>query len=766
MKTSISQYQSPFEQIVFENDVEKHDYVNEVNSSTINDIYSIKDEVLFHEAIDDEFNDDFYDLEYDEYNYTMNLAQEISKEAYENDPFQDTEVAFEDEDDFDDEIEFEELYDDELELEKLLEDEIVGYKEPIGIPVKRAFPFAAVPPMGSYWPLISNQKKGKVVSFRYLEKPRRYVGNRSRSFLARRSNGKRYHAGIDLYANHKDKVVACEDGVIINFYHFYRSTYALIVEHKNIVINYGEVHKDSLKTNGLREGDRVSAGQVIGFAGKMHKSSMLHFEIYRKGTDRNLRWLKKDKAPYNLLNPTKYLLFLKEHGEIANGGINKTKGAHSSSTTSNNGSSWNDTVQKGKDAISNIFQKGKLISVAVAAISKGENDENKITNVVFYSKHPKRYGKKLKPNDPLVKEWLSIRKNVVRPLLKDTKKNGAYSTITTSGQTNSSSSTNKNVRIYRGSGWGGWKGNGSKGTTKIPSEWIKNKFDVAVAVASVPEGGSFDNVNMYDKGILSWGIKQWTIHAGSLQGLLSFIQKGLAQKGRPSLWDQLFPGIRVNNNTLIYRGQAYPTSNSSELMRLFRGSSNPKSVNNKSIDPWIIMFAIAGRHPLIQKFQFEYAKRELREKLMLKNLGKTLKNNGKRCNTKQSWCRELKSFGSSFKPENYGAIGKYIGENMKSLALINGMATQNPMWTYIYLKRAIDVLIARHNTANTDSWSGNWQNEFSIVLENLFTKSGVATWGTAGVKNYARKHPKKKLRQSRTSKLLAAYSKYSSHVSE
>ncbi len=78
------------------------------------------------------------------------------------------------------------------------------------------------------------------------------------------------------------------------------------MEHKNVVINYGEVHKDSLKANGLKEGDSVRAGQVIGFAGKMFRSSMLHFEIYRKGIDHNLRWLKKDDAPYNLLNPTKY----------------------------------------------------------------------------------------------------------------------------------------------------------------------------------------------------------------------------------------------------------------------------------------------------------------------------------------------------------------------------------------------------------------------------------------------------------------------------
>jgi murein DD-endopeptidase MepM/ murein hydrolase activator NlpD len=281
-----------------------------------------------------------------------------------------------------------------LETKSPVEFEETDNKAPLPIPINKPVPFAPHPPMGSYWPLISTHKKGKDVAYQYQTQPSKYIGNKTRCFLASRSNGARYHVGIDLYANYKDKIVACEAGVIINFYHFYRSTYALIVEHENVVINYGEVHKDSLKANELKRGDSVSAGQVIGFAGRMYASSMLHFEVYRKGTHSNLRWLKGNNVPDTLLNPTKYLLFLQEYGKISN------------NSTSNV-----------KNTTSSVFQKLKLLSIVFGLISKGERDENRITNVLFYSKYPHKNGLKLKRNDPLVKDWLNIRKNIVRPLL-------------------------------------------------------------------------------------------------------------------------------------------------------------------------------------------------------------------------------------------------------------------------------------------------------------------------------------------------------------
>jgi Peptidase family M23 len=129
----------------------------------------------------------------------------------------------------------------------------------------------------------------------------------------------RWHAGVDLFANIKDVVVACEDGTIVDFSFFYNAksgqrTYKLLIQHdgSGVVVNYGEVTGDSLRNNGLKVGKRVAAGQPIGF---VSDTSMLHFETYIKGTTTSHRWWKDEKTPpRQLLNPTRYLLFLREHG--------------------------------------------------------------------------------------------------------------------------------------------------------------------------------------------------------------------------------------------------------------------------------------------------------------------------------------------------------------------------------------------------------------------------------------------------------------------
>lgn len=154
------------------------------------------------------------------------------------------------------------------------------------------------------------------------------------------------HAGIDVFGKFKDTVVACEDGRIVNFYHFYLGTFALIVDHGRFVINYGEVDRSSLEAFGLKTpsfidstrkyggtgrrsyrfgsrgassfswiaatGSEVKAGQPIALVGKMTRSSMLHFEMYVSGTTANRGWgnFPNGAPPSGMLNPTNYLLAL------------------------------------------------------------------------------------------------------------------------------------------------------------------------------------------------------------------------------------------------------------------------------------------------------------------------------------------------------------------------------------------------------------------------------------------------------------------------
>ena len=125
--------------------------------------------------------------------------------------------------------------------------------------------------------------------------------------MSKRSGG-RYHAGIDLYGYPDDLVVAMEDGVITNHYHFYHGTYALFVQcDSGLVINYSEVKKNSWKEFGLSKGSRVTKGNPIARVGLMSGGShMCHFETYMPPTKKNKRYLGGNPGP--LINPTYYLL--------------------------------------------------------------------------------------------------------------------------------------------------------------------------------------------------------------------------------------------------------------------------------------------------------------------------------------------------------------------------------------------------------------------------------------------------------------------------
>jgi D-alanyl-D-alanine dipeptidase len=53
-----------------------------------------------------------------------------------------------------------------------------------------------------------------------------------------------------------------------------------------------------------------------------------------------------------------------------------------------------------------------------AAIAQGSRDPGKLTDLIFYARHPERQGRRLAAGEQaLVREWLQIRENIVRPIL-------------------------------------------------------------------------------------------------------------------------------------------------------------------------------------------------------------------------------------------------------------------------------------------------------------------------------------------------------------
>ncbi|MEY4588523.1 MAG: hypothetical protein RL497_599 [Pseudomonadota bacterium] len=106
-------------------------------------------------------------------------------------------------------------------------------------------------------------------------------------FGANRDKGGRKHAGCDLIAPPGTPICAIADGKIHeNPYYFYNGTYALEVEHGQMLVRYGETLPTALHDRRLtflpeiKKGALVKKGQVIAYVGKMLKDSMLHFECY------------------------------------------------------------------------------------------------------------------------------------------------------------------------------------------------------------------------------------------------------------------------------------------------------------------------------------------------------------------------------------------------------------------------------------------------------------------------------------------------------
>ncbi|MGH1343805.1 MAG: peptidoglycan DD-metalloendopeptidase family protein [Nannocystales bacterium] len=111
------------------------------------------------------------------------------------------------------------------------------------------------------WPARTQHPRGDVLSYR--DDNGDYQGNWARRFGAPRSSGERRHAGVDLFANDGDVVVALADGVVVGLQSFHLGSWGLLVDHGPFVMLYGEVTKGSWAEFGVQKGSEVRAGEPI-----------------------------------------------------------------------------------------------------------------------------------------------------------------------------------------------------------------------------------------------------------------------------------------------------------------------------------------------------------------------------------------------------------------------------------------------------------------------------------------------------------------------
>lgn len=112
----------------------------------------------------------------------------------------------------------------------------------------------------------------------------------------------RMHQGIDILAPMGSSVVAAADGRVVKFFDSVRGgvTVYQFDTSERFVFYYAHLNA---RAPGLREGDRVRQGEVIGYVGMSGNAPAphLHFEIQRLGPER--QWWRATSV-----NPYPYLL--------------------------------------------------------------------------------------------------------------------------------------------------------------------------------------------------------------------------------------------------------------------------------------------------------------------------------------------------------------------------------------------------------------------------------------------------------------------------
>ena len=132
------------------------------------------------------------------------------------------------------------------------------------------------------------------------------------------------HTGIDLYCNPGATVYAIESGRVISIEKFtgehadspwWNNTWAILVESEQGVFCYGELKPMWW----IRPGYEIVHGELIGEVLPVLKkdkgvtpTTMLHLELYKRGTTKTVWWHHGEPQPESLLDPTKLVEALYE----------------------------------------------------------------------------------------------------------------------------------------------------------------------------------------------------------------------------------------------------------------------------------------------------------------------------------------------------------------------------------------------------------------------------------------------------------------------
>jgi murein DD-endopeptidase MepM/ murein hydrolase activator NlpD len=131
------------------------------------------------------------------------------------------------------------------------------------------------------------------------------------------------HTGVDLYAEPGTPVHAVEDGLIVSIEDFtgpsagspwWLETKAILVEGASGVVCYGELDVAEDIRVGMMVPRAARLGAVLPVLRKFkgRPTTMLHLELYERGTRASVIWNLGEERPAGLLDPTSRLLDAKE----------------------------------------------------------------------------------------------------------------------------------------------------------------------------------------------------------------------------------------------------------------------------------------------------------------------------------------------------------------------------------------------------------------------------------------------------------------------
>jgi hypothetical protein len=239
-------------------------------------------------------------------------------------------------------------------------------------------------------------------------------------------------------------------------------------------------------------------------------------------------------------------------------------------------------------------------------------------------------------------------------------------------------------------------------TRRIERTQVTSRDLFILQITQSLEGG-FDSVNMYDKGVASWGIMQWSAHEGSLAQALIYVKRRLLVTHQAKLWQQLFVanGMDVNGDGLLLYGK--PVTDAASARLAFRGTSKVGSYDANLANHWASVLARAGRQPTIQELQVEYAS-HIVDAVLQKRLA-----------------------GLPYHAEGRDGVtaADLAGDDPYSEALIFALWTNNPRHAYEYVENA--ARSARAVSAYDDPayWA---PGAFSDALLQLCLNSRFGNW--------------------------------------